>query len=216
MEHAQTVSVDIISDVVCPWCIVGFRQLEQALGATSIGATVRWHPFELNPDMAPEGENTTDHIMRKYGTTREEAQSNRERLVELGDSLGFAFNFTPQSRMRNSFKAHQLLDFALSQGKQHPLKLALFAAHFSDSLDVSDQTVLIDLAKAVGLDETSAQAALENETFAGSVREKQALWQREGISGVPTMIFGGKFAVTGAQAAQNYVQILKRSLEDAA
>lgn len=216
MEHAQTVSVDIISDVMCPWCIVGFRQLEQALGATSIGATVRWHPFELNPDMAPEGENTTDHIMRKYGTTREEAQSNRERLVELGDSLGFAFNFTPQSRMRNSFKAHQLLDFALSQGKQHPLKLALFAAHFSDSLDVSDQTVLIDLAKAVGLDETSAQAALENETFAGSVREKQALWQREGISGVPTMIFGGKFAVTGAQAAQNYVQILKRSLEDAA
>lgn len=216
MQTPQTVSVDIISDVMCPWCIVGFRQLEDALAATGLGATVRWHPFELNPDMAPAGENTTDHIMRKYGTTREQAKQNRQRLVELGASLGFAFNFTAESRMRNSFKAHQLLDFALSQGKQHPLKLALFSAHFSDGLNVSDQAVLLEVAKTVGLDAAQAKDVLEKETFASSVREKQALWQREGISGVPTMIFGGKFAVTGAQGAQNYAQILQRTLEEAA
>jgi predicted DsbA family dithiol-disulfide isomerase len=118
--------------------------------------------------------------------------------------------------MWNTFKAHQLLDFALSQGKQHPLKLALFDAHFTQGRNVSDRDVLVDVATEVGLDPTVARQALEEETFAASVRDKQALWQREGISGVPSMIFKGQFLVTGAQGAENYARLLTRLTDSAA
>jgi len=216
MPDSKVVSVDIISDVMCPWCIVGYKQLEQALGHTGMGAQIRWHPFELNPDMPPEGENTAEHIMRKYGSTKDQSDAARENMRAAGQSLGFTFNFTPDSRIVNSFQAHQLLDFALSQGKQHPLKMALFAAYFTDGRDVSDEAVLLDVAAGVGLDEALAREALNTQTFANSVREKEALWHSQGITGVPTMIFGGKFLVTGAQGAETYVKVLEHTAAEAA
>ena len=216
MSDAKVVSVDIISDVMCPWCIVGYKQLEQALGTTGLGARVRWHPFELNPDMPAEGENTSEHIMRKYGSSKEQTEAARENLTSLGQALGFTFNFTPDRRILNSFQAHQLLDFALSQGKQHPLKMALFDAYFTDGRDVSKTEVLLDIAAETGLDRALAEQALQSETFAQSVREKEALWHSQGISGVPSMIFGGKYLMTGAQGAENYAQILQRTFAEAA
>lgn len=210
------IDVDIVSDVMCPWCIVGYRQLEQALSATGIGARIRWHPFELNPDMPPEGQNTAEHIAEKYGASAEQSAQNRKHLQELGKSLGFDFNFTPESRMVNSFQAHQMLDFALSQGLQHPLKLALFKAHFTDNRNVSDPEVLIDVATSVGIDESAARDVLVSGALVESVREKQKFWTSRGISGVPSMVFGGKYLVTGAQGAENYAQILRQTLEEAA
>ena len=216
MPDSKVVSVDIISDVMCPWCIVGYKQLEQALGHTGMGAQIRWHPFELNPDMPPEGENTAEHIMRKYGTTKEQSDAARENMRSTGQSLGFKFNFRPDSRIVNSFQAHQLLDFALSQGKQHPFKMALFAAHFTEGRNVSDEAVLLEIVGEVGLDQELAKQALSAETFASSVREKEALWHSQGITGVPSMIFGGKYLVTGAQGAENYAKVLERTLAEAA
>lgn len=214
--QGPVVDVDIVSDVMCPWCIVGYRQLEQALAATGIGARIRWHPFELNPDMPPEGQNTAEHIAEKYGASPEQSAQNRKQLTDLGKSLGFDFNFTPESRIVNSFQAHQLLDFALSQGLQHPLKLALFKAHFTDNRDVSDPQVLIDLATSVGIDADAAREVLDSGALVDSVREKQKFWTSRGISGVPSMVFGGKYLVTGAQGAENYAQILRQTLEEAA
>ena len=214
--EGPVVDVDIVSDVMCPWCIVGYRQLEQALAATGIGARIRWHPFELNPEMPPEGQNTAEHIAEKYGASPEQSAQNRKQLQDLGKSLGFDFNFTPESRIVNSFQAHQLLDFALSQGLQHPLKLALFKAHFTDNRDVSDPDVLIDVAGSVGIDADTAREVLDSGALVESVREKQKFWTSRGISGVPSMVFGGKYLVTGAQGAENYAQILRQTLEEAA
>lgn len=219
MTQAATpsiVQVDIISDVMCPWCIVGFKQLELALGETGSGARVRWHPFELNPQMPPEGENLTDHICRKYGTTRAQSAENRRRLQEIGAALGFAFNFPDDMRIVNSFKAHMLLDHAATKGRQHPLKLALFKAHFTDNRDISDESVLLDIAKEVGLDRDDAGAALQSDAHAKAVRAEERVWMDNGISGVPTMIFAEKYLVTGAQGPQNYARMLRKVLAEAA
>ena len=211
----HTVQVDIISDVMCPWCIVGFKQLEMALSHTGIGARVRWHPFELNPEMAAEGENLTDHIRRKYGSSAEQSDAARNRLVELGTHLGFRFAFDANSRIVNSFAAHRLLDFAATQGVQHPLKLALFAAHFTEQRDLSDESVLLDVAVAVGLNRAEAEAALRSDAHANAVRAQEKVWAENGISGVPTMIFGEAYVVTGAQSPDTYAQVLRQALKAA-
>jgi len=209
--QGPVVQVDIVSDVMCPWCIIGFRQLEQALGATGTGARIRWHPFELNRDMPPEGQNLSEHIAQKYGTTPEQSAQNRAQMQQMGARLGIMFKFDENSRIVNSFAAHQLLDFALSQGLQHPLKLALFQAHFSDGKDVSDTETLLDIAAHVGLDRDAAAALLDSGALVDQVREKQDFWTSRGITGVPSMVFGGKYLLTGAQGVKNYADILRKT-----
>ncbi|KAJ01850.1 DsbA family oxidoreductase [Sulfitobacter mediterraneus] len=212
---APVVQIDIVSDVMCPWCIVGFKQLEQALGMTGVGAYIRWHPFELNPAMPPEGQNLTEHIAEKYGASAEQSAQNRKHLADLGQSLGFAFNFGPDSRIVNTFAAHQLLDWAQEHGLQHPLKMALFAAHFQDGKDVSTQEVLLDTAQSVGLDRDAAAEVLESGSHAEETRARQQFWTSRGISGVPSMVFAGKYLLTGAQGAENYAQMLIKVVQEA-
>ncbi|MEX0349982.1 MAG: DsbA family oxidoreductase [Paracoccaceae bacterium] len=219
MTDSQTrpsVQVDIVSDVVCPWCIVGFLQLDQALNEAGVLARLRWHPFELNPTMPSEGQNLLEHIVEKYGTTVEQSQQTRDRLTALGQELGFVFNFHEDSRIVNTFQAHQLLDWAEEQGRQHPLKLALFEAYFSQGKDVSDPDVLITAATRAGLEAESARAALTSGAHGAPVREKQQFWTSRGISGVPAMVFGGKYLLTGAQGRATYTEILQRCLAEAA
>ncbi|WP_171234054.1 DsbA family oxidoreductase [Ruegeria sp. HKCCA6837] len=215
-ENRPIVQIDIVSDVVCPWCIVGFKQLDTALQQMGVLARLRWHPFELNPNMPPEGQNLREHIMEKYGTTAEQSQQARDRLTSIGAELGFTFNFGDESRMVNTFAAHQLLDWAEGQGRQHPLKLALFDAYFTQQKDVSDSEVLLDAVRSVGLDAEAARQALESGQHTGPVREKQQFWTSRGISGVPSMVFGGKYLLTGAQGSETYAQVLQRCLSEAA
>jgi predicted DsbA family dithiol-disulfide isomerase len=210
------VQVDIISDVMCPWCIVAFKQLEMALAHTGIGARVRWHPFELNPDMPPEGENLSEHIQRKYGTTRADSETARQQLKDVGAALGFAFRLDAGSRIVNSFAAHCLLDFAATQGKQHPLKIALFEAHFSEGLDVSDPEVLVRLASGIGLEGDAARAALGDARHATAVRAQERVWAENGITSVPTMIFNESYVVNGAQGPKTYADLLARIRAEAA
>lgn len=213
-QPGPVVQVDIVSDVMCPWCIVGFRQLEQALAAVGVGAYVRWHPFELNPQMPPEGQNLTEHIMEKYGSSQEQSEANRTHLQGLGQELGIDFAFTPESRIVNTFQAHQLLGWAQTEGLQHPLKMALFEAHFTEGRNVSDPAVLVDVAESVGLDRARAAEVLESGEMAEETRAHQAFWTSRGISGVPSMVFEGKYLLTGAQGAQTYAQMLRKVLEE--
>ncbi|NOD45898.1 MULTISPECIES: DsbA family oxidoreductase [unclassified Ruegeria] len=215
-ENRPIVQIDIVSDVVCPWCIVGFKQLDTVLQQMGVLARLRWHPFELNPNMPPEGQNLREHVMEKYGTTAEQSQQARDRLTSIGAELGFTFNFGDESRMVNTFAAHQLLDWAEGQGQQHPLKLALFDAYFTQQKDVSDSEVLLDAVRSVGLDAEAARQALESGQHTGPVREKQQFWTSRGISGVPSMVFGGKYLLTGAQGSETYAQVLQRCLSEAA
>lgn len=209
--NGPVLDIDIVSDVMCPWCIIGFRQLEQALAQTEMGARIRWHPFELNPTMPLEGQNTSEHIQEKYGSTPAQSALSRDQMTALGQQLGFQFNWSPDSRMWNTFITHQLLDFALSIGKQHPLKLALFDAHFTDQRDLSQADVLIDVAASVGITREDAARVIESGELGDTVREKQQFWTSRGISGVPSMIFSGKYLVTGAQGAENYAEILRKA-----
>ncbi|WP_341234224.1 DsbA family oxidoreductase [uncultured Sulfitobacter sp.] len=213
-QTAPALQIDIVSDVMCPWCIVGYRQLEQALAQTGVGAFIRWHPFELNPQMPPEGQNTAEHIMEKYGASAEQSAQNRAHLVQIGKGLGIDFNFTPDSRMVNSFAAHQLLHWAQEHNLQHPLKLALFEAHFTQGRDVSDLDVLADVAEEVGLDRAQAVEVLESSSHADAVRELEGTWTGQGITGVPAMVFEGKYLVTGAQGAENYGQVIQQIMAE--
>ncbi|TMV06311.1 DsbA family oxidoreductase [Ruegeria sediminis] len=215
-DNRPVVQIDIVSDIVCPWCIVGFRQLDKALADLEVLARLRWHPFELNPDMGPDGQNLREHIVEKYGSTAEQSQQVRDRLTAMGAELGFTFNFTDDSRIVNTFPAHQLLDWAEGQGRQHPLKMALFQTYFTQQKDVSDIDVLIGAAESAGLDPVAVRQALESGAYAAPVREKQRFWTSRGISGVPAMVFGGKYLVTGAQGGDTYKQVLQRCLSEAA
>ena len=203
------IRVDIVSDVVCPWCIIGYKQLERALDSMNLVADVHWHPFELNPGMSSEGENLREHLAAKYGTTPEGSRSARARLMAMGAELGFTFNYADDMKMYNTFLAHQLLHWAGTQGRQHVLKMALFEAFFTRRRNVSDVEVLAEVAASVGLDRASARSVLTDGSLADAVREEEVVWTSRGITGVPAMVFDERYLVTGAQGVENYSRVLR-------
>ena len=208
----QPLRIDIVSDVVCPWCIIGYRQLAEALKQTNTEHEIHWHPFELNSNMPSEGQNLREHIMEKYGSSKEESDASRIRMTEAGSDVGFEFHFNDDTRMHNTFNLHQLLYWAGQQGQKpmHDLKQALFSAHFTDGRNISDNTVLADIAAEVGLDRDEALAVLEEQRFAKEVRAEERHWQQQGIQSVPAMIFNERHLVSGAQGVDNYVNILEQ------
>ena len=209
-DQTQPIRVDIVSDVVCPWCAIGYYQLARAVQETGIDVDIHWHPFELNPHMAQEGENLREHLAAKYGTTLEGSIKARARLTEMGAALGYTFNYADDMRMYNTFRAHQLIDWAEEQGKAHEAKLALFAAFFTLRKNVADIDVLVEVAGRIGLDRDAARAMLDGGERAEKVREKEQFWTSRGVQGVPAMIFERQHLVTGAQGEGNYANILKQ------
>jgi predicted DsbA family dithiol-disulfide isomerase len=208
--NSKKLHIDIVSDVVCPWCIIGYRQLEKALQVSGTDYEIHWHPFELNPDMPPEGQNLGEHIAEKYGATKQQSQENRLRMTQAGNDVEFAFNFTDDMRMHNTFNVHQLLHWANQQGRMHDLKQALFVAHFTHSRNLSDNNVLADVAAEIGLDRSEALTTLADQRFASDVRTAEKTWVSKGISGVPAVIFDHRHLVTGAQGVENYTRILEQ------
>ena len=206
----EPLRIDIVSDVVCPWCVVGYKQLDEALKQTQTDYEIHWHPFELNPNMPSEGQNMREHIIEKYGSSTQESDASRARITEAGAEVGFDFNFTDDMRMHNTFNLHQLLHWAQPQGHMHELKQALFTAHFTHGRNISANEVLADIAAEVGLDRAEAVAVLEDQRFAQDVRELEQHWQRQGIQSVPAIIFDEQHLVSGAQGVDNFTSILKQ------
>ena len=215
---AAKVTVDIWSDVMCPWCVIGYKQLQKGLELLEgkIEAEVRWHAFELNPDMPPEGEESQAHIQRKYGRTPEQAAAGRSQMREIAERAGYSFAYTgpepePAARLWNTFVTHKLLTWALETAgpeAQTRLKLALFDAHFQERRNVSDAAVLVDVARSVGLEPDAA--ALDDPALGDKVRaEEQAAWDMN-VSGVPAMVLNGKFMIPGAQEPEVYANALRR------
>lgn len=225
--RAPRLSVDIVSDVMCPWCIIGWLKFQKVIAhfAERLDVRVQWHPFELNPDMPAEGEDAREHVMRKYGISAEQSRANTERLAAIAAELGFAFNRGPDFRMRNSFDAHRLLTWAgaleepeqdSATGVQTALKLALFAAHFTDNRDVGDHAVLTDVAASVGLDRGRAAAILASGEFGEMVRTEEAYWADQNITGVPAFILGGRMLVSGAQDPEVFIRVIENKILAAA
>tara|TARA_R110002111_G_scaffold199875_1_gene265285 strand:- start:111 stop:764 length:654 start_codon:yes stop_codon:yes gene_type:complete len=215
-DPEASLRIDIVSDVMCPWCIIGYRQLVLALQATGTAHEIHWHPFELNPDMPKEGQNLREHIVEKYGSTPEQSEQSRQQMTRLGVDLGFDFQFTDDTRMHNTFQAHQMLHWADQQGRKSDLKLALFGAHFTQGRDLSDAAVLAEVAGEIGLDPSQALAVLADQRFAADVRQEQNFWIQQGIRGVPAVVFDRQHLVTGAQGVDSYTRILKQLTEQRA
>ncbi|MBT4518785.1 MAG: DsbA family oxidoreductase [Halieaceae bacterium] len=213
-NHGQAVPlrVDIVSDVVCPWCIIGYKQLEKALEMLSqpFDVDLHWHPFELNPRMPQEGQGLREHLAQKYGTSPGQSGAARSRLTELGQSLGFTFDYFDGMRMVNTFRAHQLLHWASEQGRQTALKLALFEAFFSRREDVSDTKVLATVAGRAGLPEVEAMEILSDGRYTEVVRTEQQYWLDQEVHAVPTFMFNGGYPVPGAQEAEIFVRVLSK------
>ncbi len=218
MSETPVITVDIVSDVVCPWCIIGYKKLEQAMQRFEGKAefALAWHAFELNPNMPPEGQDINEHMAQKYGATPEQSKANRERLRNAGSDLDFEFSYHENMRMVNTFDAHRLLHWTGETGKQTALKLALFKAHFTDGKDVSDHEILTTVAVSVGLDEKRVRDLLGSDMFAADVRAVEAEWQDRFISGVPAFIFNKKFMVPGAQDSDVFAQIIENKVLAAA
>ncbi len=214
--NPSAVRVDIVSDVVCPWCAIGYYQLAAASREVSLALDVHWHPFELNPQMAQEGENLREHLAEKYGTTPEGSKRARANLTALGAELGFAFNYADDMRMVNTFRAHQLIHWAGTLSLAHEAKLALFAAFFTHRRDLNDPKVLAASAGDIGLDRKEAVRVLEEERYAQPVREAEQFWVSRGIQGVPAMIFEKRFLISGAQGVENYTHVLQQIASEAA
>lgn len=209
---ARPMKIDFVSDVVCPWCVIGLRGLEQALERNRdlIDAEIHFQPFELNPDMAPEGEDVVDHIRRKYGTTPDQAAANREMIRDRAAALGFVMpGLNQDRRIYNTFDAHRLLHWAELEGRQLPFKQALFRAYFTEGRDPSDHDVLVAVAGEAGLDETAARDVLDSGRYTDEVRRAEHLWQSRGIHAVPAVIIDGKYLIQGGQPPEAFEQALR-------
>lgn len=207
--------IDFVSDVSCPWCVIGLRALNQALAqlGDEVQAEIHFQPFELNPNMPAEGQDLTEHIFEKYGSTPEQSKANREHIRERGAELGFTFK-DGDKRIYNTFDAHRLLHWAETQGKQQALKEALFAAYFSEHADPSDHRLLADLAQKVGLDRVRAEAVLASDEYTLEVRTAEQLWIARGVNSVPTIVFNDHYAVSGGQPVEVFVGAIRQILEE--
>ncbi|HHS7811100.1 DsbA family oxidoreductase [Pseudomonas putida] len=214
---SSALKIDFVSDVSCPWCVVGLNGLLQALEILrdEVQAEIHFQPFELNPKMGPDGQNITEHIGEKYGSTPEQSQKNREAIRARGAEVGFAFRTDGNSRIYNTFDAHRLLHWAGLEGVQLPLKQALFKAYFTDGGNPSDHAQLAQIAESVGLDRQRAEAILASDEFADDVRAEEQLWLQRGVSSVPTVVFNGQYAVTGGQPVDTFVGAIRQIISEA-
>ncbi|WP_193161673.1 DsbA family oxidoreductase [Microbulbifer hainanensis] len=212
----QPLRIDIVSDVVCPWCVIGYLRLQKALAgfADLFETDVHWLPFELNPQMPAEGENLREHLANKYGTTPQESIEARQRLTDLGADLGFAFNYSDDMRMYNTFNAHQLLHWAAAYDRQTALSLQLFHDFFHHQKNVDDTEVLAEAAAAVGLNAQEARDILQNQTYADSVRSLEQQITSQGVQGVPLFILNRQYGISGAQEVQTFARQLQQLLDE--
>ena len=204
--------IDFVSDVACPWCVIGLRSLERALEQVedTVAADIHFQPFELNPQMPPEGQDIAEHIAQKYGSTPEQLARNQENIRGRGAELGFTFDMSKRGRIYNTFDAHRLLHWAELEGKQLQLKNSLFAAYFTEGRNPSDREVLIEVAMRVGLDPAQAREVLESGRYVDEVREREHFYQSRGISAVPSVIINDKYLVQGGQPPEVFEQALRK------
>lgn len=208
----QKMKIDFVSDVSCPWCVIGLKALEDALGRVSgqVQADIHFQPFELNPHMAAEGQDITEHLTEKYGSTPEQLQHNREMIRQRGEALGFTFTVGARNRVYNTFDAHRLLHWAEAEGRQLALKEALFKAYFTDGENPGSHQVLARIAGEIGLDATRAQHILASDEYAAEVRQREQFYQQQGIRSVPAIIINDKHLISGGQPAEVFEQALRQ------
>lgn len=210
----QNLKIDFVSDVACPWCAVGLASLETALRRLDgeVGVRMHFQPFELNPAMPPGGQDITEHLTQKYGSTPEQQAAAREGIRKRGEEVGFAFNKAGRGRVYNTFDAHRLLHWAgLQAGEaQRNLKMALLEAYHGQARSMEDPAVLLDAVAQAGLDRAEAEAVLKEERYAQEVRDAERHFQQLGISAVPSVIINDRHLIQGGQPPEVFEQALRQ------
>ncbi|SCY02520.1 Predicted dithiol-disulfide isomerase, DsbA family [Nonlabens sp. Hel1_33_55] len=211
----EKLKIDIVSDVVCPWCTIGYKRLEKAIKELGVEdqIEIEWQPFQLNPNMPVEGQNLQEHIVEKYGSSPEQYRQMQEQMTAAGNSVDFVFDYYAEQRMANTFDAHVLLEYAKEFNKQTELKMRLTTAFFSERQDVSKQDVLKHALLDVGLDAEKGMALLDNEEARNEIKATEKYWKELGVNSVPTIVFDRKSAVTGAQPVDVFKQVLQEAID---
>ncbi|MEO5623759.1 MAG: DsbA family oxidoreductase [Dokdonella sp.] len=210
-QQPVPIRVDFVSDVSCPWCAIGLKALEQAIErlGDEVAVDLHFQPFELNPQMPPDGQDTTEHLVQKYGSTPQQLAHNREAIRSRGAQLGFVFN--QRSRVYNTFDAHRLLHWAALEGREQEraLKHGLLRAYFTDDADVSSHDVLARIVGETGLDVGRAQRVLASDEYADDVRAQERFYTERGIHAVPAVILNDRELVSGGQPVEIFEQALR-------
>ena len=214
----KSLKIDFVSDVSCPWCIIGLGGLEEALARVGdlVEADIRFQPFELNPGMPAEGQNIVEHVAQKYGATREQSAASRKAIQDRAAAVGFRMVTSDQSRIYNTFDAHRLLHWAEIEGRQAALKHALFDAYFTDGENPSDHDVLVAAARKAGLDGEVAREVLTSGRYGDEVRAAERRWHEAGVSAVPAVIINDKYLISGGQPADAFERALRAIAKEAA
>ena len=216
---AATLKIDFVSDIACPWCAVGLGALEQALDQLKgeVQAQLHFQPFELNPNMAPGGQDLSEHLTQKYGSTPAQQAQIRANISARGEEVGFKFNPGGRGRVYNTFNAHRLLHWAGvkgPEGSQHALKRALLESYQGRAEAVETNEVLLAVVASVGLDVAEAQNILSSEIYSQEVREIEQFYQQAGIHSVPAVIINDKHLISGGQPAAVFAQALRQIASD--
>jgi predicted DsbA family dithiol-disulfide isomerase len=202
--------VDVISDVICPWCYISKRRLEKAVAVFDGPVGVRWLPFQLNPAMPKEGISRREYRTRKFGSW-ERSQELDARVVAVGQSEGIHFAFDRIGRTPNTLDAHRLVGLAERRGVQGAVVEALFRAYFTEGLDISNRQTLLDVVAEVGLDRHGAEALLNGDDGLEAVKDGDALARRFRVDGVPFFIVNGTLTLSGAQQPDAFLEALRRA-----
>ena len=219
MGTVKTLKIDFVSDVVCPWCAIGLASLEIALKRLQgeVAAELHFQPFELHPDMGPEGVEVVPYLAKKYGMSAEQVERNQQSIAERGKAVGFEFRMERRSRTWNTFDSHRLLHWAGEVGaaQQRALKHALLSAHFTEGENPGAREVLLRCAAQAGLDATRAAAVVDGDEYADAVREREQLYQQAGISSVPSVIVNERYLIQGGQPPELFEQALREIAAEA-
>lgn len=210
-KTTDKVSIEIISDVMCPWCIIGYKRLEQAIKDLGVedSCELIWHPFELNPHMPSEGEPYGEHIKRKYSMNDEQLVKSMQSMKQHFLDLNVPYGCDEKRRIVNTHDAHVLIDYAAREGKQTEVELALFEANFGLCEDVSNHQILLSIAAKLGLDQQSVEIHLDDLYAKKRVQDKEDYWKNQGVSVVPTMIFNKEKILNGAYSVDEYKKVLQ-------
>ena len=207
----NNMQIDIVSDIACPWCAIGYARLERAMEqlAPEFEFAVQWHAFELNPDHSGEGEPILPALARKYGRSEDEMRATQNQMMTTAKDLGLNFEKMQERFTCNTFDAHRLVKWAGEQGRQTAMKQALFDAYFGRAENVSDRDVLLSCAENAGLGSAKAAEVLDSDQYAKTVREDEATYQQAGVSAVPAFIINRKYLISGAQEPDALVQAFR-------
>jgi predicted DsbA family dithiol-disulfide isomerase len=207
------ITLDILSDPVCPWCYIGKANLDRALEARPEHAlTIQWHPFQLNPDMPPDGADRRTYLEAKFGGN-DYAVKIYARIAEAAEAAGLKIDFGGIERTPNTLDAHRLIHWAGLEGRQTAAVSRLFKAYFEDGRDIGDREVLLDIAEGIGLDREMIRRLLDSDADLDDIRARDEHARQRGVTGVPTFVLANQHVLPGAQPTELWLQVIDEIAE---